>query len=255
MIEAGAVCESFATWHANTLDEYAYRFTGRLFVEPQHGYVVRGTRTLLLESMPYHFYGGTPSFIRYLKQRAAGRRHTIRERAIVSLRDFEDANYFHFYNDVLPKLRVLEAWRETRKLPIVISRRLFERRFFQDALRLSHSLSARQWIVQDDFFVEAEEIYCAKPLPHARENFDFALEVLNAPKANEHGSRRIFLSRGAGRTRGLTNAAEVESVCASFRFEIVDADALELDEQIELFAAARFVVGIHGAGLTNIIFR
>src|SRR5262249_7777469 len=32
-------------------------------------------------------------------------------------------------------------------------------------------------------------------------------------------------------------------------------DDLSLQEQIELFQGARYVVGLHGAGLTNIIYR
>src|SRR6185437_9489458 len=38
-------------------------------------------------------------------------------------------------------------------------------------------------------------------------------------------------------------------------FEIVDADKLNLQEQISLFRETRWLTGIHGAGFTNIIYR
>jgi capsular polysaccharide biosynthesis protein len=40
-----------------------------------------------------------------------------------------------------------------------------------------------------------------------------------------------------------------------YSFECIDADRLTIEQQIRIFSEAAFVVGIHGAGLTNMIFR
>jgi capsular polysaccharide biosynthesis protein len=39
------------------------------------------------------------------------------------------------------------------------------------------------------------------------------------------------------------------------RLEIVDTEGMSIFEQMKLFAQAGVVVGIHGAGLTNLLFR
>ena len=69
------------------------------------------------------------------------------------------------------------------------------------------------------------------------------------------GQRKIFLTRAKTRLRFIENESEIIEVCKKYGLEIVDADHLSSVQQIELFANARFVAGIHGAGLTNMIFR
>jgi capsular polysaccharide biosynthesis protein len=65
----------------------------------------------------------------------------------------------------------------------------------------------------------------------------------------------VLLVRAAARGRHVRNAAEVEQVCRERGFEVVDADLLALDEQVALFGSTRYVVGAHGAGLVNLLWR
>jgi Glycosyltransferase 61 len=78
-------------------------------------------------------------------------------------------------------------------------------------------------------------------------------------RIHRNGSRpsitRVFLARNTSRGRHISNREQIEEVCSRFGFDIVDTDDMELDSQIELFSGARYVIGVHGAGLTNIIFR
>ena len=74
------------------------------------------------------------------------------------------------------------------------------------------------------------------------------------PEALER-NELVFLTRSPNRGRVLLNGAEVEAAAAALGFRIVDTDGLSLAQQCEIFGSARVVVGIHGAGLTNIIHR
>lgn len=61
--------------------------------------------------------------------------------------------------------------------------------------------------------------------------------------------------RNNTRTRILLNLEEVCSLYKDNDFEIIDSDFLSLKEQINIFGSVKHLAGIHGAGLTNMIWR
>lgn len=81
---------------------------------------------------------------------------------------------------------------------------------------------------------------------------DFLRERLQPDTLPVH--RRIFISRADATGRGIINWPEIEEVLSSHGFEVVNVSALSLNEQISTFSAAECVVGLHGAGLTNMVF-
>ena len=68
--------------------------------------------------------------------------------------------------------------------------------------------------------------------------------------------RRIWISRQklAAPKRRVVNMDEIAPILAGHGFEEVCLEDMSLAEQIELFAAAEAVAGVHGAGLANLIF-
>jgi hypothetical protein len=66
--------------------------------------------------------------------------------------------------------------------------------------------------------------------------------------------RKIMISRADTRGRGIVNWPDVEQVFRRDGFEVVTLAGRAVDEQIALFQDAAQVVGVHGAGLTNILF-
>ncbi len=66
---------------------------------------------------------------------------------------------------------------------------------------------------------------------------------------------RVFLSRDARHvSRCLVNEADVEAMLGKRGFRKVYAERLTLDEQIELFSNAHYLVALHGAGLVQQMF-
>ncbi|MGC3946341.1 MAG: glycosyltransferase family 61 protein [Chryseolinea sp.] len=65
---------------------------------------------------------------------------------------------------------------------------------------------------------------------------------------------RIYISRKKASRRRVVNEDEVERLLLSFGFVIVCNEDYSFRQQIELYASARYVVSVHGAGLTNMIF-
>lgn len=66
--------------------------------------------------------------------------------------------------------------------------------------------------------------------------------------------RRLLVSRKDARLRRLTNEDALAEALAPHGYEVATPGALPLEEQIRLFSEAERVIGVHGAGLTNIAF-
>jgi capsular polysaccharide biosynthesis protein len=64
---------------------------------------------------------------------------------------------------------------------------------------------------------------------------------------------RFFLHR-VGRTRGLANESEVLDYFREHDWAIVDPESLTMAQQIQLFASAEVICGLHGGGLTNLLW-
>ena len=82
-----------------------------------------------------------------------------------------------------------------------------------------------------------------------------AVRVLRAlAPSSENPSKRIYISREGAWRRSILNHAEVAAVLRSHDFAVLDPGELTVSEQIEIFSSAEAIVGLHGAGLTNITF-
>jgi Glycosyltransferase 61 len=79
-----------------------------------------------------------------------------------------------------------------------------------------------------------------------------ALRTLSPATTKPH--RRLYVSRqGASRSR-ILNEDQFTAIIEAHGFVTVVAEELSVQQQIELFAEAEAVLGVHGAGLTNAVF-
>lgn len=67
-------------------------------------------------------------------------------------------------------------------------------------------------------------------------------------------SSKVFVSRADADRRRIANRTEVLDTLRERGFESYELTTLSVPEQVALFAQADEVVGVHGAGLTNIMF-
>lgn len=66
--------------------------------------------------------------------------------------------------------------------------------------------------------------------------------------------KRIYISRGSAKKRKVINESDLLPVLQAYGFEIVKAEVLTYQQQVQLFYDAEAVVAPHGAGLTNLLF-
>jgi hypothetical protein len=245
--------------------EYVYHVEQRVIMEPEYGFQIVPPSYLIFESVPLSeqirsretivYCSALPSFTGLLRARA-GKLPVRRERAIVSMRFVFEPNYYHFIQDTLTRLALLDRAGVPEDVPLVVSKQIGATRFFKE-ITSRGALARRRWIVQDGFYIEAEEAYFARTSEGNREQLDHVMDLMGVPEPEvAGGGRRIFLTRDMRkRGRGILNMDQIQPVLDAFHFEVVDTDALSFDDQVRLFNETRLLVGIHGAGLTNIIFR
>jgi len=105
--------------------------------------------------------------------------------------------------------------------------------------------------------VECEEFYFTSGPWYYGQTFalrarDFLLSLSQSAKTC-HG-RRIYISRERRGHGKISNENELFQELALIGFEKVTPEALSFDEQIATFQQAEWIIGAHGAGLTNVIF-
>jgi glycosyltransferase involved in cell wall biosynthesis len=104
--------------------------------------------------------------------------------------------------------------------------------------------------VEEAIWVERDLIQ-SMPAPYVK---DFQQRVA-ARHAGLRGprNRRLFIAR-KGPTRTIHNMKQVQAFLATYEFETVYLEGKSVVDQILLFQSARFIVGAHGAGLSNLLF-
>jgi capsular polysaccharide biosynthesis protein len=188
---------------------------------------------------------------------------------VCSLLDPYCHNYFHWFFDVLPRLRELEQfelisgaradllvpgwmtpWQES-SLRMLAPERNWIRHSPQRGL---FRLKANQLLVPSTARFNAE---AGAPLgamdPEIcvwlRDRFRNAAGIKCA-----EGDLRLFISRKLAPSRRILNEGEILELLKPHHFRSVCLEEMSFDEQLRLFAHASHVIAAHGSGLTNLLF-
>ena len=80
-------------------------------------------------------------------------------------------------------------------------------------------------------------------------------EFFSQFRYSNNSNRKIYISRiNSHDSRKLINEADLENELKMNGVDIIRAEELSIEEQIEVFSSASTVIGPHGAGFTNILF-
>jgi capsular polysaccharide biosynthesis protein len=161
------------------------------------------------------------------------------------------ANYYHWFTDSLPRLALLDRLPGDTRILLPVNLQPFQRETLRwMGLGERYRETPERHLRVENYFFSAPTAMtgCTNPyavrflrdrfLPHADETF--------------RGPTKIYLLRRG--TRGAVNEEEVEAFLSRRGWTAVDPETLTLAQQIQLFAGARAVCGVHGAGFTNMLW-
>ncbi len=182
--------------------------------------------------------------------------------------------YYHWLLDVLPKLHILEAsgiaLSEIDHF-IVKVRSKFQRDtlacFGIPESKIIYS-ERYQHYTADELLVPhlkndlGKRVYTglgmglASWIPHYLQQQLLPSQPDEGTRASGHPTtgRRLFISRRNSPTRNIVNQDTLQPLFEQYQIDVVELESLTVSEQATLLHSADLVIGVHGAGLTNLCF-
>lgn len=193
----------------------------------------------------------------FLKHR--GKPDLLLDRAI-SLHYAHAENYFHFFNDVLAKLCLVERHAERfgigADIPVIVGAKLARQPFFVQAQAMG-IFGTRPVIVQGERqIIGVRALYLVKAHDCDFDGFEWARKRL-ITQAQPVAGPHLYLTRGkaAANARRFRNVEDVQALMERHAISWFDPQEHDLATQIATLAQASLIVAPHGAGLTNLMFR
>lgn len=167
------------------------------------------------------------------------------------------SNYAHFLSELMPRLWVFEAFPELRQHKIIVDpRNKAFIRFFAEALRLPETQFvslAKGTRYKFHHLIHPSSIGDRTFNPRMVRFLKKMLVRDETPLVSQ--GRRFYLSRKTGGfARRLMNEADITSILKKYDIETIEGADYSLFEQAKLFSEADLVIGLTGAGLTNMLF-
>ena len=230
-------------------EDRIYKVQGDITIEPRHSLAFLPGRRLIEPLRGVH-HEIVPSLIRSTLHRAVAS-PTEQFDALLHFDGFLGQNLWHFFSDALHGLLLIDkSGLVPPDIPILIHQRIWNAPLAQLVLNRP-PFQDRKWVVQDDRnWIKTSCLYKATATQtYFRQSYD-----LLAPLVEKKPHRSIFLDRRSRYGRRVANKAELEGILDKHGFETIFAEDLPYAEQIKLLAEVRNFIGIHGAGLTNLLF-
>lgn len=162
------------------------------------------------------------------------------------------AGYFHWLTDALPRLLALRD--RIGDMPVLLPERYANLGFVRESLTM---------LGVNAFYFDPLRAYLVEELllpSHIAPTGNYNAEIIRqlrsmlTPGLKPLPSRRVYISRKKARFRKILNEEALEKLLELFNFEIHCFEDYSFVQQIEIMNATQTLIGLHGAGLTNMMF-
>ncbi|WP_295674767.1 glycosyltransferase family 61 protein [uncultured Mucilaginibacter sp.] len=167
----------------------------------------------------------------------------------------ESHNYYHWLNDVLPRVKIYESVLDQID-HFCISSKVPQK--FLDVLPHFGIRKEKILLINESEKLHFDHLYVAS-LPGSEGRspqwaIDYLRDKLIKPGKAKSPSKKIYFKRGAVAERMVLNEDVLIQTLQNNGFEIIDPDQLTIDEQVDLMQQVKVVIGVHGAALSNLLF-
>jgi len=228
-------------------------YSGNLRVEYATGLIYSGLRPIYGSTDGLH--ENNPNMPPTRPLAMFGQRCRQVDQAIL-LKSLFQVAYYHFMFEVVPKLEIVDRAGIASDVPVIVTEDLASRKFFIDAQALG-LFAGRPLIVQrEDEVIRAKRLYVARADAYTVNQLSFPMKRL-AHQPSPRDRDRLYVTRSSQLLNGrhILNEADLIPQLRQLGFSVIDPGTLPLSEQIARFSRASIVVGPHGSGLTNTLFR
>lgn len=166
-------------------------------------------------------------------------------------------NYYHWFCDVLPRLhRVINHLPPDMNFIVPANMEPWKLKSLE-AIGISSNKCVS---FNGSIPWKLEELYYTPPVTMTgdieKDSIKWVRSKLVSVDSNENDSKkdRIFISRKKALKRRIVNENLLCEFLMMHNFKTVIAEDYSIEEQVEIFKKASFVVAPHGAGLTNLLY-
>lgn len=192
----------------------------------------------------------------FLIKNYLGKKKIILDRPGLWFIDDWSDGYFHWFADAVPRLYFARGYWE--KAVVLLPERYQKIDFVVSTLNILGVKNIR-WIADDEIIFAKELILPTQAALTGNfnaETMQQLCEVFRAYgqiKPSSFGER-IYISRANAKKRRIVNEEELKPILTKYNFQIIEPEKLSFLEQLAAFAQAKYLISIHGAGLTNMLF-
>ena len=215
-------------------------------------YIYRGMLFGPLRCYPRFYHLGSNQRKLALKKRIRLiLRHVVDLSDGIWITDNHSGNYFHWITDSLTKLMAGRYRSKTVLLP-------------EGLRRISYVQQSLELLGFTPTYLDDHSVYRVTRLELPSRtaptgNYDPDILRQLRRQLSEHtisgdDQKKIYVSRSGAARRQLKNEHEICQVLERRGFETVSFEDLSLTQQIRLASRCRVLIGLHGAGLTNMLF-
>ncbi len=163
------------------------------------------------------------------------------------------SNYFHWLTDTLTRLYLAKDF--LRQATLIIPERFS---FSYHKYTLEKFGITKVWQTNDKKIIFAKRVVMPAHTSPAENPalLRAAIEFLTRDKKIspcKYGVR-IYISRRNASVRKILNETELINCITLYGFTILNIEEFNFEDQVNILSQAKFLVSIHGAGLTNLMF-
>lgn len=167
----------------------------------------------------------------------------------------EAHNYYHWLNDVLPRIKIYESVLGQID-HFCIASRVPEK--FLEVLNDFDIPRKKILFINENEKLHFDHLYVASLPGSEGRSPQWAVEYLRKklikPATAIKPSKKIYFKRGADTERKVLNEDEIITMLEENGFEIIEPGKLSIHEQAALMQQSKVVIGTHGAALSNLVF-
>jgi hypothetical protein len=241
---------TFENYHYDPQSDFVYKVEGNIRIEPKFSLAFLPERKFIVPTRSKAHKHIIPSFLNAIGIPMAYKKAKKFEQ-LIHFDGYASKNLYHFFDDAVnPLLLLFHFYPDLRSLPVLVHEDIFKLSWMQYLIK-SPLLNDINWVVQKkDEWIETKVLYKGFS---SKKWWAHTYNLLSdfTPK---NPFRKVFLNRKAFYQRRLLNNDVIENIIREFDFEIVYAEDLSYADQVKLFSETKYLVGGHGAGLTNLIY-
>jgi hypothetical protein len=176
------------------------------------------------------------------------------EKYYLIIHDQWSRNYYHWMTQALPRL--LMAFKTGKAFQLLIPQN-HNSQFHKQTLKM---LGVEHWTFFDNdkrYFKIENLMYPSHDIQVGDYHDDLIrelAEILQSKTESPYGLKRIFVQRTSKKSRLILNEQEVLKVFSKWNFEVVNFEEFNFQQQSDIAKSASVIAGVHGAGLTNMLF-